>query len=278
MAAARSEAPGEAADGPTRSRTVVLCYHAISEDWPAVLAVSQQALRDHVHGFLRRGFEPHTFGDAIVRPTGRKTLAVTFDDAFRSVVEGAFPVLADLGVPATVFVPTAHAGDGSPMSWPGIDQWVGTSWEAELAGASWDELRRLAEAGWEIGSHTRSHPRLTQIQAEQLRIELEGSREDCERELDRPCVSIAYPYGDVDTRVVAAAREAGYLAGASLPERLEGGPTAPDRLCWPRAGAYRADGTLKVRTKATLLRRAPRLWAAAQDMRRRARALTDRRR
>ena len=49
------------------------------------------------------------------------------------------------------------------MAWPGIDQWLGGPHEAELMPMSWDELRRLAEAGWEIGSHSRTHPMLTQL-------------------------------------------------------------------------------------------------------------------
>jgi peptidoglycan/xylan/chitin deacetylase (PgdA/CDA1 family) len=269
--AGAGEPPAEA---PKRSLTLVLCYHAISESWPAALAVSQESLRRQVSGFLRRGFAPSTFGAAITRPSGKPTLAVTFDDAYASVVDRARPVLAELEVPASLFVPTAHAGDGSRMCWPGIDRWVGTPWEPELTGASWDQLREVAAAGWEIGSHTRSHPRLTGLTDAELRAELEGSRADCEHELDRPCRSIAFPYGDVDARVAAAARAAGYTAGGSLADQPDGAGARPDPLRWPRVGAYRPDSERKVRTKATLLLRAPRLWAMGQATRRRARALT----
>ena len=50
---------------------------------------------------------------------------MTFDDAYRSVYEQARPVLESLGVPATVFVPTALVGSERPMAWPGTDQWLG---------------------------------------------------------------------------------------------------------------------------------------------------------
>ena len=90
-------------------------------------------------------------------------LAVTFDDAYRSVIELAFPILSRLGLVGTVFVPTRFAGGEEPMSWPGIDQWVGGPHERELVPMSWEELGRLAEAGWEIGSPHVSHPRLTQV-------------------------------------------------------------------------------------------------------------------
>ena len=53
-------------------------------------------------------------------------LAVTFDDAYRSVGELAVPVLAELGVPATVFAPTAFVGDPEPRGWEGTDEWAST--------------------------------------------------------------------------------------------------------------------------------------------------------
>jgi peptidoglycan/xylan/chitin deacetylase (PgdA/CDA1 family) len=256
---------------PMRPRTLVLCYHAISDDWPAALAVPGDDLEQQVRGLLRRGFEPTTFSRAIVDEGRGATLAVTFDDAFRSVYERAFPILSRLGIPATVFVPSAHAGDGSPMVWPGIDRWAGTPWKEELIGSTWDELRTLADAGWEIGSHTRSHPRLTALSEVDLRNELRGSREDCERELRRACNSIAYPYGDVNARVAAAAAEAGYTAGAALPGRFEGSLDSPDRLRWPRVGIYRGDRGLRLAGKVTLLHRAPGAWNLAQGVRQRVR-------
>jgi len=248
--------------------TTVLCYHAVSDEWPAPLAVSSSDLRQQVSAFLRRGFVPATFTDAVSCSDQRLTLAVTFDDGYRSVFERALPVLTELGVPATLFVPTEHAGDGTIMSWAGIDRWVGGSWEQELASATWDEIGQLQEAGWEIGSHTRSHPHLTTLTDAELASELGGSRGDCEARMKVPCRSVAYPYGDVDPRVARAARAAGYTAGASLPERLESGRTAPDPMRWPRVAAFRSDSLRRIELKDVLLRRAPRAWALAQAGRR----------
>ena len=129
--------------------------------------------------------------------------------------------------------------------WPGRG-WI-TGWEApherELIPHSWLELRGLADAGWEIGSHTRSHPHLTSLDDERLDAELQGSKRRCEDELDRPCLSIAYPYGDVDSRVSAAAARAGYEAGATLSLH------APRPLEWPRVGVYSIDAGWRYRLK-----------------------------
>ena len=75
---------------------------------------------------------------------------------------------------------------------------------------SWSELRAIAEDGIEVGSHTITHPRLTQLSPAELERELVESRERIEDELGRPCRFLAYPYGDEAEHVRAAAEAAGY--------------------------------------------------------------------
>jgi len=246
---------------------LVLCYHALSHDWPADLSTTPGLFESQLELLLRRGYQPATFERAVTDPPGGRTVAVTFDDAYRSVLELAFPIMQRLGVPGTVFVPTAWAGRPEPMAWDGIDSWLGTEHAPELRCMDWPQLRSLADSGWEIGSHTRSHPRLTHVDDAQLRDELERSRADCADGLGRPCRSIAYPYGDVDPRVVAATREAGYAVAASLPRRL--GSTQP--LDWPRVGVYHGDDLRRFRLKVSpLLRRvrSGRAWGALTGSRR----------
>ena len=62
------------------------------------------------------------------------------------------------------------------MAWKGYDMWVGTPHESELACMSWDQLREVADAGWEIGAHTCSHPFLTELGDEELSRELREAR------------------------------------------------------------------------------------------------------
>jgi hypothetical protein len=157
-----------------------------------------------------------------------------------------------------VFAPTDQIGVDGPLSWPGIDRWIGGPHESELTPMSWEELRALAAHGWEIGSHTGSHPHLTQIDDASLESELTRSKAACERELKAPCTSLAYPYGDVDDRVVAAAARSGYAAAAALPARLH----AEEALRWPRIGVYWADDERRFRMKVSRPVRAVRRMAA----------------
>jgi peptidoglycan/xylan/chitin deacetylase (PgdA/CDA1 family) len=232
---------------------LVLCYHGVSTTWPAPTAVTPDHLEDHVSALVRLGYRGATFRQALTTPTDRKTVVLTFDDALRSVLERAFPILSRLGVPATVFVPTAHTDGAQRAAWPGHDVWVGTPHERELECMTWDELRHLAQAGWEVGSHTRSHPRLTQIDDRALRGELIGSKEDCEDQLGQRCDSLAYPYSDYDDRVVRATREAGYLFAATVAL----GPRPPLPLQWPRVGAYRGERAWRLLLRAHARRSRP---------------------
>jgi peptidoglycan/xylan/chitin deacetylase (PgdA/CDA1 family) len=237
---------------------IVLCYHAVSLRWDADLSVTPETLDRQVGHLLKRGWRATTFTDAALGAARGPSLAITFDDAFASVARFAVPILARHGVPATVFAPTDFMDGGAQLAWPGTDHWRASPFADELTAMDWDGLRALAAAGWEIGSHTCTHPRLTSLDDAALARELTASRERCAQELGRPCRSIAYPYGDVDARVAAAAAAAGYEAGAKLAADLrEEGP-----LRFPRIGIYHPDGLPRFRLKVARPLRALRRSAA----------------
>jgi peptidoglycan/xylan/chitin deacetylase (PgdA/CDA1 family) len=223
---------------------IVLCYHALSPTWEADLSTTPERFERQIALLTARGYRGATFTEAVSSPPRGRIAVVTFDDAYRSVLELARPILDRFGLPATVFAPTDSIGSETPLCWPGIDHWHGGPHERELLPMSWSELRMLADAGWEIGSHTGSHPHLTQIDDDALADELARSKAACEHHL-AACTSLAYPYGDVDARVVAAAARAGYSAAAALPRRLH----SSDVLEWPRVGIYRVDDDLRFRLK-----------------------------
>lgn len=90
---------------------------------------------------------------------------------------------------------------------------------------SWGEIRALADAGHEIGSHSSTHSILTSCSDRQLEVEVNGSREALMTCCRVPVDSFCYPNGDHDSRVVAALRRAGYaravttLPGANVAKR-----------------------------------------------------------
>jgi peptidoglycan/xylan/chitin deacetylase (PgdA/CDA1 family) len=217
--------------------TLILCYHAVSETWTAPLSVRAARFGDQLEFLKRRGYRGVTFSEAAVTRSRDKRVAITFDDGFHSVLDVAFPMIDRIGWPATVFVVTEFGDGNRPLCWAGIDHWLGSTDRHELDALDWEELRTLGAAGWEIASHTCSHPRLTQLAIEDAERELRESRLVCEQQLGTPCLSVAYPYGNCSPAIVEVARRVGYRAGAGLPSRLHLERT----LEWPRVGVYHDD-------------------------------------
>jgi peptidoglycan/xylan/chitin deacetylase (PgdA/CDA1 family) len=206
----------------------------------------------HLTGLLRRGYRPVTGSEALAGRSG--TIHVTFDDAYKNVEDG-LAILQRLRIPATVFACSGYAETGRPLDVPELAG-EAAAHPDEMATMTWDELRDLAERGVEIGSHTVTHPHLTKISDAELDRELQESRACIEEELGRPCALFAYPYGENDARVRAAARRAGYAAAFALRERF----SPADGFAVPRVDLYRKDTPLRARLKTSLLPRIP-PWA-----------------
>ena len=237
---------------------LVLEYHAVSKTWPSGLSVTPAQLREQLEWLLHRGYVAGTLSDvAHARAVTARMLAVTFDDAHLSVLELAYPILSSLKVPGTVFPVTAFVENGRPLRWQRSQDWHDTTFAHELRGMSWAQLAELAEAGWEIGSHTQTHPRLTRLTDNELDRELQGSRKACEQALGRPCQSLAYPFGDADERVARHAAAAGYAVAAIE----DPGPLDP--FLYPRIGIYRQDSMFRFRMKVSpIVRRLRTMWAS----------------
>jgi len=111
---------------PDVGDTLVLCYHAISERWPADLSVRPAAFSRQLAFLADRGYRAVTFEEAVGGPDAGRRVAVTFDDAFTSVVTAAKPVLDRLGWVATVFAVSRFAATGGRLRWDGIAHWETT--------------------------------------------------------------------------------------------------------------------------------------------------------
>lgn len=229
-------------------RALVLCYHAVVEGEPQRLAVRRETLESQLRSLLRRGYEPVSATDAIER-RGR-LLHVTFDDAYRSAAD-TLPLLAELGVPATIFACTGTARDGRPFDVPELREDAAAD-PAAFATMDFSALRAAASGGVEIGSHTVSHPHLPRLSDADLDRELRESKVELEDELSVPCRYLAYPYGEEDDRVRRAARRAGYAAAFAV----KPGRVRSDRFGLPRLAVYRHDTTAGFRLRTSpLLRR-----------------------
>jgi peptidoglycan/xylan/chitin deacetylase (PgdA/CDA1 family) len=162
-------------------------------------------------------------------PGGPPAVAITFDDAYRSVLTNAAPVLRRHRFSATVFVPTASIGRRA--GWheaPGCELDVMT--EAELAEAR--------DGGLEIESHGARHLDFGRASAAEVERDLGEASAALERILGRRPRLLAYPYGSTSEVAQAVAAAMGLVAAFTV-DAPDGGPYARGRV-----GVTRLDGRL----------------------------------
>lgn len=200
-----------------QASVAILTYHSVAAQTtptfarltvdPSLFAEQMAALREQKLDVIAFSEVP----DALA--TGREAVAISIDDGLADAGENACPVLAQLGMCATLFVPTGYVG--------GRSGWLrGT--DARRRMLDWEAIGSLARDGFEIGSHGRMHlaadlnpPELVERDARESRIELEDA-------IGRSVPSFAYPFGYHSPRGRRAVRAAGYrqaCAVGDLPAR-----------------------------------------------------------
>jgi peptidoglycan/xylan/chitin deacetylase (PgdA/CDA1 family) len=231
----------------TTRRPLILAFHAVSSSWRSGLAVSERSLESQVSLLRRRGYVGLTFAESERRRAAgtlpKKSVVVTFDDGLASVVL-AKPILDGIGFPATIFLVKNFMETGKPPYRGWLDSVLDSPHASEMRPLDWSAAEMLVEGGWEVGSHTVSHPLLSHLTDDELVVELESSRAWIAARLGR-CETLAYPYGRADDRVASAAKKAGYLAACSL----TGAHLVDEPYRRPRLELYEADVGLRFRLK-----------------------------
>lgn len=175
------------------------------ENWGATVLPLDQALA---------GLQAGTLPD--------RALVLTFDDGYASVIEKAWPLLRERGMPATSFV-VSGAWDGKRRYPWDLDEPEHDTIRLSRP----DEIADAARSGLDIGSHTVTHPWLPRLDVADLKRELVESREAISELIGRPVTSLAYPTGGWDSTVRAAAEDAGYASGITVDRGLNTARTPP---------------------------------------------------
>ncbi|MDO9548735.1 MAG: polysaccharide deacetylase family protein [Candidatus Marinimicrobia bacterium] len=132
-----------------------------------------------------------------------KRIAICFDDGYKNVIDYAYPVLKKYSAAATVFIITDFIGRKN-------------TWDVNLAGIQYEHLskeniQKLVDAGWEIGSHSVSHRSLRGGSEQELNYQLSHSKRTLEKMVSQPVHYFTPPFGNVSPRIHSAAMKHGYL-------------------------------------------------------------------
>ncbi|MFH1684333.1 MAG: polysaccharide deacetylase family protein [Candidatus Margulisiibacteriota bacterium] len=148
----------------------------------------------------------------------RRSVLITLDDGYKSVYTNALPVLKKYGFPAAVFLTTDYIGGSRVFDWLKWDKGALADRERKAENwlpLSWDEVREMIQEKISIGSHTRSHPHLAKLKADQIKNEVRGSRLAIENEIKKRVGFFSYPvgiarYGAFNSRTKEELRANGY--------------------------------------------------------------------
>lgn len=229
-------------------RATFLCYHSIAEQGPRFLTVGADLFERQLAVLRRGGYASGGLAELEQAAAGRvskPTVFLTFDDGFRDNRETALPLLREYGFGAFVFVLPPLVDTGAALEWPEVREDRGR-FAATMRSVDWPMLEEMREGGFEVGSHTLSHPSLPTLGPEALRQELSDSRARVAARLGS-CETLAYPFGAWSPEVSAAAAECGYRFAFSLP--TDAGQRRAGPLSIPRINVDHRDGERRFAAK-----------------------------
>lgn len=220
----------------------VLVYHKVDDklEW-GLTRVTPKTFRDQIHILKEDGFRFVTVSDVRDSEPEDKIVAITFDDAYESIFEYAYPILKDEGVSATIYAISDYVGE--------LNSWDLNVGNLQFPHATWEQLKVLRDVGWEIGAHTKSHRDLRSLSDDDLKKELRESKEKIESKLEINVKSLSFPFGRANNREVQAALDAGYENGVIFYPLFNQFKEEYEEFIIRRLGVYLWDTKLFFRAK-----------------------------
>jgi peptidoglycan/xylan/chitin deacetylase (PgdA/CDA1 family) len=195
----------------------ILYYHSVADN---CLSVNPLAFRAQLSYLKQHGYRCINLGEWLASQgsmqAAERRVVLTFDDGFGSMWENVLPLLKEFCFRATFFIVPGYVGKtlwGDPLTrrWS-LEEKPG---RRPFPMMSWDQIVRMSEARMEIGSHTLSHPNLTDIAEEEARKEIHESKAFLEEKLGIPMQGFCYPRGCQNDALVKLVQESGYHYGCT---------------------------------------------------------------
>lgn len=182
-----------------RDRGRILCYHSVGQPEFGVNDVSPARFRRQIELALSQGYRFVPPAQIALNGSGPKDLAISFDDALKSVLTEADPVLREHNIPYSVFIVSEWSEQKEDWCKTGV--------------LGWDELKDMHAAGVELGGHSATHRDFGYVDLPRIQDEFTRSRATMQERLGFTPSTFAIPFGQsANWSPVAdkAAREAGF--------------------------------------------------------------------
>ena len=187
-----------------RSDIPVFCYHQVEPFTSNKFSLSAEKFTAQLEYLHQRGYKSLNSDELLsalapdALPTD-KAMVITFDDGYRTVFDHAFPIMQKFGFRGIVCIYPAFIGSRLAMSW--------------------EQLKKLIDAGWSVECHSMTHANLASKYADPeqetlfLKREILDSRSIIEKQLGNKVRFMVWPYGVYTDRTLKRIKESGF-AGA----------------------------------------------------------------
>lgn len=198
--------------GLFREGVPVICYHKVGRKPLRAklrgIYVTRGLFRRQMRALREAGFRTVTLDECAASPAPNdRKIVLTFDDGSVTVLKNAAPAMAAAGFTAINYLVADLIG--------GTNMWDTVNGEVPDRLMDDAQVRDWLAAGHEIGSHTRSHPRLSKIPPDKAREEIFDSKKMLEDRFGIPIRHFCYPYGDLSPLVRDLVAEAGYATAVT---------------------------------------------------------------
>jgi peptidoglycan/xylan/chitin deacetylase (PgdA/CDA1 family) len=207
----------------------ILCYHNIGAS-PAdsrfkLLYVGLDEFERQLWTIRRLGLRGVSAGEGLRRiggGAGSRLVVITFDDGYTDTLCGALPLLVKYQCTATCYLVSGAIGTHN-------------RWDAEVLSETkplmnHEQICDWLAAGMEIGSHSRSHPRLEDLEPAAAYDEIAASRDALRSAFGVPVDHFSYPFGRFTDAIAGLVKRAGYLSAVSMSRGIATAADDPYRL------------------------------------------------
>lgn len=176
------------------------------------MCVTPHAFSRQMHWLRQSAWRPVALDEIVGclaegRPPPENGIAVTFDDGFGDLCEHALPILRTHSIPATMYAVASLLGR--------TNEWMDKRAFPARRIVSESQLRELDAAGVAVGSHSLTHPRMSELSPADAAREAHDSKRRLEDVIGKPVRHFAYPYGSYNAAVKSAVRAAGYTSATT---------------------------------------------------------------
>lgn len=186
---------------------MIISYHRINPWYERdALTVKPESFKNQINYLISKKFEfilPAEYLEENKKKLEKKVI-ITFDDGFADNLWFAFKILKEFNIKPLIFLIVDYINTDKIFpryKYKDKDRFL-----------NWNEVKEMAENGVEFGSHTLTHPHLTQISIKKAKEEIFNSKKMIEDKIGKEVKFFCYPYGEFSKEIVEIVKESGYKA------------------------------------------------------------------